>query len=202
MLARLFVLAAALFSLGACLKPAAYFVQEYGDPDPTPASFTVCHGYGCFWQTTVTLSAEQWAEVTKIFDPPPLNAAEERERLALAIGRIEDVVGPIVGTSTDLPRSPLVPAGLSQQDCIDESVNTTTYATMLVSQGLVHWHRVGTPAERGYFLDEWPHKTAVIEDITDGRAYALDSYFFKNGEPAVVVPLDEWLDGWKPPPHV
>ena len=196
------MLGASLLALGACLSPAEHFIQEYADPDPTPAAFTVCHGYGCYWQTTVALGGEEWSEIAQIFDPPSLDAAEERQRLALAIGRLEQIVGPIVGTSSDIAGSFLVPADVTQQDCIDESVNTTTYVTMLMSQGLVHWHRIRAGAERGYFINGWAHKTAVIEDVTDGRAYALDSFFFANGEPAVVVPLDEWLAGWKPLPRV
>ena len=49
---------------------------------------------------------------------------------------------------------------------------------------------------RGIFVTGWPHSTATIEEIQNQRQFAVDSWFFDNGEDAVVVPYDAWVAGW------
>ena len=48
--------------------------------------------------------------------------------------------------------------------------------------------------------DGVPHVTATVIDRQTGSTFAVDSWFRDSGEPADVVPLEEWLDGWNPPP--
>src|SRR3546814_6495417 len=42
------------------------------------------------------------------------------------------------------------------------------------------------------------HNTAVVVDHATGISYAVDSWFFDNGTPAVVLPLVVWRSGWDP----
>ena len=42
------------------------------------------------------------------------------------------------------------------------------------------------------------HYSAAIEDLGDGLRYAVDSWFFDHGLPAVVLPLADWNKGWSP----
>lgn len=94
--------------------------------------------------------------------------------------------------------------GEGQMDCIDESINTTLYLTMLQKFGLMRLHRVEDRATRGWFLAGWPHTTAVISEIAMNREngtyrlWAVDSWFLDNGEPPFILPLETWKAGWEP----
>ena len=43
-----------------------------------------------------------------------------------------------------------------------------------------------------------PHQTAVIIDRATGERFAVDTWFYDNGEPAEVIPMDDWFYGWHP----
>ncbi len=167
-------------------------------PEATPAHLPVCHGYGCRLRTVVALSGPEWAQVAALFVPPAPDPAEERRRIALAIGRIERLVGPKAGTARDRGENSLTLAAAGELDCVDEAANTTTYLKVLAAAGLLRWHEVAAPAGRGHFFDGWPHNTAVVAERAGGARYAIDSWFFDNGRPAAVVPLAQWLAGWRP----
>ena len=51
---------------------------------------------------------------------------------------------------------------------------------------------------RFFVYDGWPHTSAVIVETANGQAYAVDSWFHDNGQPAEVVPLEQWVAGWGP----
>ena len=89
--------------------------------------------------------------------------------------------------------------GPYQLDCIDETVNTSLYLRFFDEKGLLKFHTIATPARRGMFIDgSWPHNTAVVTDNKTGAQYAIDSWYGNNGDLPDIVPLQEWLDGWKP----
>ena len=167
--------------------------------DPSPVRFSVCHGNGCTYLSEVTLKPEQWAFVAESFDPAAPTAEAEREQIRTAIARMERYVGVATGTSTDRGKNARSPAGpQAEMDCIDESINTTSYLTMFVNFGLVHHHRVQDRATRGWFIAGWPHTSAVMRERTDGSLWAVDSWFLDNGEPPFIVPLEIWRAGWEP----
>ena len=58
-------------------------------------------------------------------------------------------------------------------------------------------HRVLEPVKRAP-LPVNIHWAARIVEKESGREFAVDSWFFDNGLPAFVVPLDEWLAGAEP----
>ena len=116
----------------------------------------------------------------------------------MAVGWYETVVAPHAGTVNDGPGAALINKDPAQLDCVDETVNTMTLLTMLDRESLIRWHVVGPAAHRGYFYDRWPHNTAVLRTRDGNDAYVIDSWFYANGVPAAVVPLDEWLAGWSP----
>lgn len=64
--------------------------------------------------------------------------------------------------------------------------------------GLLRFHHVEDTETRGGFLIFGRHSTAAIRDIASGKLYAVDSWFFDNGVPAVVLPLEVWQNGWRP----
>ena len=190
----------ALFCTACGHSPAEWMLGRYAGHDSLSA-FQVCKNYGCSTRVTVSLRADEWNKVRALFTPPPEGAAEERERIRQAIGLLETLVGPKAGTEHDEGGAPLVNFNREGQlDCIDESVNTTTYLRFLAADQLLRWHDVGKPAARGYFLDNIrPHNTATVVERDSGVVYTMDSWFHANGVPPETVLLSAWLDGWDPP---
>jgi len=166
-------------------------------PAPSVQSFDVCHGSGCAVRTPTSLTPEEWSRIATLFGTGAPTAAEERARIAGAVGLFETIVGPRTGTSADQGRNRRDTDQSRQLDCIDESVNTTTYLRLIDQAGLLRWHEVGLPAHReAEFLDF--HNSAVIVDRIDGSRWAVDSWFARNGVPPFIVPLEDWIAGWQP----
>jgi hypothetical protein len=177
------------------------FVRDDINTRPQPSGFSVCHGYTCAEVSHISLTGVQWQVIRDIFHPPPGDPAEERRRIAQAIGQMEMMVGEITRTTNDKARTLQKVEGLymdTQMDCIDESTNTTIYLMMMHKDNLLKWHSVVDRSTRGYFIFGMPHTTAVIHDTTAGELYAVDSWFEDNGKPPHIVPLAQWNDGWDP----
>lgn len=170
------------------------FVRPDIITDPSPARFSVCSEHTCRRVTVEGLQPEQWQRERRLFLPPPLDAAQERERIAQAIALMEAMVGPLTGTEQDKGRNFQGVGIEGQMDCIDESTNTTTYLTMLLKDGLLKWHSVEDRATRGFFIFGWPHTTAVIRDTVTGQLYSVDSWFLDNGQPPYIQKLEDWRD--------
>ena len=167
----------------------------------SPASFSVCSQHNCQTRTRAALEPEQWEQIVALFAPPADSAAAEREQIARAIGRMEQLVANFANTHHDKAGdfNGFTQPG-SQLDCVDESINTTTYLTLFEQEGLLRWHRVVSRASRGYmFFGGWPHFTAVVE-TTRGKPeqWVIDSWFRDNGVDADVLPLTTWQQGWSP----
>jgi len=175
------------------------FVRSDIITDPTPARFSVCSEHTCQRVAVVGLHPEQWQRERRLFLSPPLDAVQERERIAQAIALMEAMVGPLTGTEHDKGRNFQGVGVAGQMDCIDESTNTTTYLTMLLKDGLLKWHSVEDRATRGFFIFGWPHTTAVIRETGSGALFAVDSWFLDNGAEPFILPLAMWTQGWKPP---
>lgn len=165
---------------------------------PTLAGFDMCHGGGCAVEEIVSLSDEEWALVNDEFDPLPENAEQERSAIANAIAAMERTVGAKTGTDTDRGGTFGNSAYPGQLDCNDESVNSTTYLKLMLQADLIQFHEVMDTKTRNFFFNGWPHTTAVIRDKQSGQLYAVDSWFYDNGVPAVILPLEVWQTGWKP----
>lgn len=126
------------------------------------------------------------------------SSADERERVARAVGLFEILAGSKAGTLGDRPLSPFFIGTRGQLDCLDETFNASIFLRLLANHGLLIWHTVGAPAQRGFFIGGWPHSTAVLVEIQGGSEYAIDSWFHDPGVAAEVVPLTVWKSGWKP----
>lgn len=190
---------ACLLVVGCATESGALRLSSYTRPNLSPAEFVVCHGYGCHYQTTVFFSAAQWQQVKTPLQQKASSAQQERQHIAEAIAIMEILVGEAAGTQTDKGGAGFIVSDSGQMDCIDEAVNTSLYLKFLAADGMLHWHTVDTPTRRGYFIDaQWPHNSAVIKDKTSGVRYVVDSWFFANGEHPVIVPVKQWLTGWRP----
>ena len=197
---RSLLLCVSVLALAACVttsRPADEYLARHTSTNPKPSNFTVCHGYGCRLTEQVSL-AREWNDATAPLKVPAASAEEERRHVTLVIAAIEQAVGTKTGTSGDLGGTFDGAGEEGQEDCIDEATNTTTYLVMLDEAGLLVWHEPRVPVSRGFFINGWPHTTAVLAQIGSGDLYAVDSWFHGNGVAPEVVALDDWLDGWSP----
>jgi hypothetical protein len=112
---------------------------------------------------------------------------------------MEQITGKKTGTDRDIAGAKFFKYDENQLDCIDEAVNTSLYLGFFEQDGLLKWHGVDGPARRGQFIDgAWPHNTAVVKEKKTGKQYAIDSWFSANGEEPDIVPLELWMNGWRP----
>jgi hypothetical protein len=166
----------------------------------------VCFNYGCFNSAMVVFNRRQLVEVRELLDDA-VNAAHERALIAVVVGRLLGWAGKQSPISADKGGN-YADEGISgKMDCIDHSTTTTRLLTMLAKRGWLRWHRVLEPEVRTRFL-VFDHWSAVIEEAPKAPfrdehpfsrvRYAVDSWFNDNGRPAVVMPLDQWLD-WEGP---
>lgn len=155
-----------------------------------PEALQVCVNFGCKQEQQVTLEPKQWRQLEQLFASRPKTAAEERGRIAQAIGWLEGWAGAQTGTSADKARN-LGAGEPGQLDCIAESKNSRRYLQLMARQGWLWLHRV-KPRERRapWFFDS--HWTAVIEAIDTEETFAVDSWFFANGTAASILPLQDW----------
>jgi len=176
-----------------------YYLSRYNLPDPEPEQFPHCHSYGCLKYYLVTLNKAEWAEIDSVFTPPSRTAEQERERIEIALGKFETIVGGLTGTDRDVGNT-FKKMGDGQLDCVDESTNTTIYLDLLKQREHLKFHTIKEPRSRFaiHAMQFWPHQTAVIEETESAQKYAVDSWFDDNGHPAHIVPIDLWQQGWKP----
>jgi hypothetical protein len=191
---------------GVALLAGCSGAQEYVDvfvaPNPTVKRLTVCHGYGCRWMTDVRIEPAAQAEFAALFQPASRSAADERVRLGRAIALFEIKIGVAVGTSNDRYAAATLNKDPGQLDCIDETVNTTTYLRVLENMGLMRFHRIGEAAQRGslsgFAFNDFITNTAVIVEKKTGALFAIDSYFYGNGREPKIMPLAAWRQNWRP----
>lgn len=156
----------------------------------------ICYNWSCVAQAAVTFDDRQLLEIERLLQ---LADSDEGERalLAQAMGRLYRWAGEQSDIRNDRGGNTLDDDVYGRMDCIDHSVSTTRLLKMLERRGWLRWHRVLEPARRTRFLIS-QHFAAVIETVRpeDGSArFAVDTWFRDNGEPAVILPLESWLQG-------
>jgi hypothetical protein len=186
---------AALLVSGCSVIPASRFVETYGEPNPDPQHMRLCHGYACRFVTPVTLSAEEWRTIRATLDPPAADAAAERQQAGRAVAQLAVVAGRHAGLAVRQRRELINPSDPSQLDCVDETVNSTSYLMLLSRAGLLRWHSVGPPAHRGTMLTFDVANTPVLIETGSGRGFAVDTAFADPGLPPYIVPIETWLAG-------
>ncbi len=165
---------------------------------PQLNAFEICQGGGCALLSKISLTELEWNAVTRIFNVPAKNAEEERQKIAQAIGVLEDLVGKKIGTTADLAGTFYNGNLTGQQDCNDEAINSTTYMRLLKANGFMPLHEIEDTRTRNFFFTGWPHSTAVIHEIKTGERYAVDSWFYDNGHAATIVPFKQWKANFQP----
>jgi hypothetical protein len=167
---------------------------------PSLQGFDICHGGGCAQMQRVALSDNDWLQVSTIFahNAQPIGAEQERKLIAQAVGVLENLIGNKTGTSTDRAGTFNNASYPGQLDCNDEAINTTSYLRLLGRYGLMKHHEVEDMRTRNFFFGGWPHTTAVMHEIASGERFAVDSWFYDNGDAATIVPFAVWKSGYTP----
>jgi hypothetical protein len=188
--------------LGACTHartgPPVEHFSTFGVTAPSGNIVHVCHAYGCQQTTKFRFTAADIAEISALMAKTRLadTAFEERRAVAYAVGWIERRVGAAIGTSSDRAGMDFAASGdPTQQDCVDESTNTTAYLMVLQHNGLLRHHTVGTPFAKDQLwrgVAGWTHWTAVLHETAGGQRWAVDSWIYANGENPAIVEVDNW----------
>ena len=180
---------------------------------------SVCYNYGCAREQRVSFSEVRLAGIRET-----LAAAKtpERERALLApvIGQLYAWAGEQSPIKADRCGNFADEGVVGAMDCIDHTTTTTRLLRLLEARGWLRFHSVREPARRTRFMI-FQHYSAVIEEMPprwlqplsgvepDGKPEAplptverphhvVDSWFVDNGQPAIVMPLQEWLKGGGP----
>jgi hypothetical protein len=167
-------------------------------PAPKGETVHVCSAYGCRKKSRVRFTKIEMAQIAKVMketakDDSP---AEERRAVAYAIAWIERDVGEKIGTKADRPGMDFIASGdPTQQDCLDEATNTTSYLKLLANHGLLKHHTVAAPFAKENFLRGiagWTHWTAVLKENETGTRWAVDSWIQANGVNPAIVEANKW----------
>jgi len=178
--------------------PPQQHLSDWGAQAPSKNAVSVCSAYGCQKITRVIFTQKDVNAIAKVMrktkkaDTP----YEERRAVAYAISWMEIEVGKRIGTSADRPGMDFSASGdPTQQDCVDEATNTTSYLMFLHGRGLITKHTVLIPISKGRIwrgVKNWPHWTAILKEEGTGQRYAVDSWIYENGENPAVVKLEDW----------
>lgn len=198
----IFVTFLSMLGLTACTferdGPPAYHYQEFKSREPSGNTVFVCHAYGCEKQSPIKFGPDQIKQIAEVMQKTKKanTSFEERRAVAYAVGWMERYVGDRIGTSADRPGMEFNgPGDPTQQDCVDEATNTTSYLLVLENNGLLKHHTVGRPFSKGNILlgvSNWPHWTAVLWETTNKQKWAIDSWIYQNGENPVVIEAEKW----------
>ena len=196
----------ALLCLCSCTGHTGFGPDEYlkktGFPLPTTENFVHCYQYGCQKTAYISLNEDEQSQIKSVFTGNTSTPESEKLQISKAIGLFERIIGAKTGTEAD-HFGTFRANGQFQQDCVDESVNTTIYLRLLENMDLLQYHKVSAPDTRFPLIHggRWPHRTAVIIDKDSGQTYAVDSWFHDNGFDAEIISLKDWKKGWKPEYH-
>jgi hypothetical protein len=164
---------------------------------------SICYNYGCLSEDEVLYSNAQLQRVKELLEDGR-SAVHERALLGVAVGWMLGWAGQQTPISADRGGNYADAEVYGGMDCIDHSTTTTRLLHLMKKRGWMRFHRVLEPALRSRLLF-FEHYSAQIEEVQKGRPvadaperYVVDSWFFDNGQPAVVMPLENWLAGEGP----
>ncbi|MEJ2376846.1 MAG: hypothetical protein P8Y71_16025, partial [Pseudolabrys sp.] len=149
-----------------------------------------------------SLSLAEWRKVRAVFRPRAKDAKTERRQIAQAVALMERLVGPKTGTGVHqwTHKNELIYPNMgdpTQLDCVDESVNTWTYMTMMERGNLLRFHQVADLSNAGGLTDPFMRNTAVLKE-KGGAYYAIDASLVDYGKPPPVMLLATWMGSWPP----
>ncbi len=164
-----------------------------------------CYNWSCAAEARVTFAEPLLRSLTRLVIKAG-DAAEERRQLAKAVGRLYAEAARQSPIAADRAGNMKDAEANGRMDCIDHSTTTTRLLKLLERRGALHWHRVLEPVRRRRFILV-QHFSALVEEIRPSRdeesanaapRYVLDTWFVDPGEPALVMPLENWMNGEGP----
>lgn len=160
---------------------------------------SVCYNYGCLSEDDVLYSGAQLSRVQRLLDDGR-SAVHERALLGVAVGWMLGWAGRQTPISADRGGNYADDGVYGRMDCIDHATTTTRLLRLFERRGWLRFHRVVEPALRTNFLifDHYSAQIEEVESSDEAGRYVVDSWFFDNGQPAVVMPLQGWLAGEGP----
>lgn len=161
----------------------------------------VCFNYGCLHEATVVFSEANLAEVHERLlraDSP----VAERAILAQVMGQLYRWAGEQSPIHVDKPGDYLDFGEYGSMDCIDHAETSHRLLEMLEGRSFLRFHRVDVIHRRVRWLVA-QHFSAVIRELNeeapeDGARFVVDTWFGAHGDPAVILRLEDWLDGEGP----
>ena len=162
------------------------------------AEVEICYDYACAKSAPVEFADADVAALRELM-ALATDALEERALLGTAIARMYEHAGGKTPIWRDRGRN--VPDDRDNEgsmDCIDHSTNTDRFLILLADAGALNFHFPGERRRRFAFLVFDEHWTASIVERENGAQFAVDSWFFDPGTPAVIVPLARWRSGYDP----
>ena len=180
---------------------AAFFVGLSAGPGMADERVEICYNYGCLVRVEVVFSELRLVEIAgrlRLAD----SAVAERAILARVVGQLYRWAGEQSPIGADRPGNYLDFGENGMMDCVDHSESTTQLLRMLEARGLLRFHAVEPVSRRVRWVFA-QHFSAVIRERSeaspaDGARFVVDSWFGEHGDPAVVLPLEDWLDGEGP----
>lgn len=139
-----------------CLAPLTGWCGETVD---------ICYNWSCANEAPVSFTDPVLAGVALLLRDAT-SAADERERIALAVGRLYAEAARQSPIGADRPGNGADAESDGRMDCIDHSTSTTRLLRMMEARGWLRWHKVLEPARRAPFLVN-QHYAALLEE-TDG----------------------------------
>jgi hypothetical protein len=161
---------------------------------------SICYNYGCEAEAEAVFADAQLQWAADMLGGAG-DAAHERMRIALTVGQLYLWAGQQTPVAADRAGNYNDGGEHGAMDCIDHATTTTRFLRLLDARGWLHFHRVLPVQRRSRFLVA-QHFSAAVEELGPVRdedhpapeRYAVDSWFVDNGEPAVILPLEEWME--------
>jgi hypothetical protein len=163
-------------------------------PVPQPPNVLVCHGFGCYYRTSIGLGAGDRARLQALMTGGRASPAAERKGIGAAYAWFEQRVAPEAGTAKAIARTtPGYARDRAQFDCFDKTHNATELLALLAYFGLLVHHEIDVPESRGYLINLRPHHTtAVIREKTTGKRWSVDGWTRANGQVPDIMPMETW----------
>ncbi|WP_298604192.1 hypothetical protein [Zoogloea sp.] len=164
------------------------------------ARVAICFNYGCLAEAEVVFTEAQLGEVARSLGRAD-SAVAERAILGQVMGQLYRWAGTQSPISADRPGDFLDDGAYGAMDCIDHAESTTRLLRLLEGRGMLRFHAV-EPIRRRTRWVVTQHFSAVVRENVEapqaGASFVVDTWFGEHGDPAVVLPLEDWLDGEGP----
>ena len=194
-------LVAALVLCAACTSGPSLYLQEYQGlyhgRAPTPSNFFTCYGWECKSIARISLSPEEWKMARAPLETAAPDARTERQHIAGAVLIMEELTGRRMAMTQE-ERREFLGGDSSLLDCIDDSVNTWVYMTLLERDGLLVHHTVAGIAHGGSVLGWDVRNSASLVVKATGERFTIDPTQAKDGGPPPTFPLELWAGEWPP----